>query len=174
MHETFLKNSHCSYCGSSFPADLTWPRHCPVCAGVTYRNPLPVSVLLLPIDDGLLLVRRTQEPQAGEFSLPGGFIEVGETWQQAGARELHEETGFAIEAASIRLFDARSAPDGTLLVFGLAPAQRLENLPPFVPSPETSEMTLMRGPLELAFSTHTETAARYWKERKDNGKSNHG
>ena len=164
MQERFVKDSHCSYCGTFFPAGLPWPRRCPRCRHTTYRNPLPVSVVLLPVDDGLLLVRRTQEPQAGKLALPGGFIEAGETWQEAGAREVSEETGIAVEAAGIRLFDAQSAPDGTLLVFGLAPPQLSQNLPPFAPSSETSEMTVARGPLELAFSTHTEVVARYWKE----------
>ncbi len=169
MQETFVKNSHCSYCGSAFPVGLAWPRRCPACHHVTYRNPLPVSVVLLPVDDGLLLIRRTQEPQAGKWALPGGFIEAGETWQEAGARELGEETGITIEAGGLRLFDARSAPDGMLLVFGLAPPQSSQDLPPFVPSVETSEMTVTRGPLELAFSTHTEVAARYWKEGNNHG-----
>lgn len=169
MPEPVVKNSHCSYCGTVFPAGLPWPRRCPHCRSVTYRNPLPVSVVLVPVDDGLLLIRRTQEPQAGELALPGGFIEVGETWQEAGAREVGEETGIRIEADGIRLFDVRSAPDGTLLVFGLAPPLPSQGLPPFVPSAETSEITVARGPLELAFSTHTEVAARYWKETDNHG-----
>ena len=164
MQSHFAKNSHCSYCGSLFPQNLPWPRCCPVCHNITYVNPLPVSVVLLPIDDGLLLVRRTQEPQAGKLSLPGGYIELGETWQQAGARELFEETGTSIHADSIHLFDTVSAPDGTVLVFGLAPARAAEGLPPFVPSNETSEMCVALGPLELAFSTHTQVMVRYWKE----------
>ncbi len=160
----YQKNSHCSCCGAAFAADASWPRRCAHCGSVTYSNPLPVSVVLLPIDAGLLLVRRTQEPQAGRLALPGGFIETGETWQQAGAREVFEETGYTIDPAGIRLFDTLSAPDGTLLVFGLAQPVSLDALPPFTPSSETSEATVAREPMELAFSTHTETAARFWKE----------
>lgn len=171
MANDHVKDAHCSYCGAPFPDGLSWPRRCPRCQNVTYRNPLPVSVVLLPIDDGLLLVRRTQNPSAGKLALPGGFIEVGETWQEAGAREVREETGFTVDAGGVRLFDARSAPDGTLLVFGLAQPQASQDMPPFVPSSETSEMELMRGPLELAFSTHTEVAARYWKEKDADGKA---
>lgn len=133
-----------------------------------------MSVVLLPVDNGLLLIRRTQEPQAGKLALPGGFIEVGETWQEAGARELREETGITIEAGGIRLFDTLSAPDGTLLVFGLAPPQSSRNLPLFVPSDETSEMTIARGPLQLAFSTHMEVVAHYWKEKNNHGKTDAG
>jgi len=160
----FQKNSHCSYCGTAFAADAMWPRRCDYCGNTTYSNPLPVSVVLLPIDGGLLLVRRTQEPQAGRWALPGGFIETGETWQEAGAREMREETGYRIDPAGICLFDTRSAPDGTLLVFGLAQAVASASLPVFTASSETSEAFIATGPMELAFSTHTETAARYWKE----------
>ncbi len=174
MQTEFVKDSHCSYCGAAFPDGLSWPRRCPECQNVTYRNPLPVSVVLLPIDDGLLLVRRTQEPAAGKLALPGGFIEVGETWQEAGAREVREETGFTVDAGGIRLFDAQSAPDGTLLVFGLAPPQSSRDMPPFAPSKETSEMAVAQGAQELAFSTHTEVVARYWEGKNTDGKADAG
>ena len=160
----YAKNSHCSYCGSLFPDALSWPRRCPTCGNVTYLNPLPVAVVLLPVDAGLLLVRRTNAPQIGELALPGGFINVGETWQEGGARELREETGITLSPADLRLFDTRSASDGTLLVFGLAPHHRAADLPPFTPTDETSENVLMSGPDSLAFSTHTETANRWWQE----------
>jgi ADP-ribose pyrophosphatase YjhB (NUDIX family) len=165
MPQAFAKNSHCSYCGARFPEGLAWPRHCPVCGNVSYVNPLPVAVVLLPVDGGLLLVRRSIEPQRGALSLPGGFMEVGETWQEAGARELHEETGIALEAGMLTLYDARSAPDGFLLVFGLAPARHAADLPPFTPTDETSETVIAREPTPLAFSTHTEVASRWWRER---------
>ena len=164
MPENSHKNAHCSYCGTAFAADTPYPRLCGYCRHTTYSNPLPVSVVLLPVDRGLLLVKRTQDPQAGHWALPGGFIETGETWQEAGAREVFEETGFTVDPSTITLFDTRSAPDGTLLVFGLAPSQSSAILPSFKPSPETSGVMTAAGPRELAFSTHTETANRYWKE----------
>ena len=165
MPDVSQKNSYCSYCGAAFAADAVYPRRCAHCGKTTYSNPLPVAVVLLPIDPGgLLLVKRVQEPSAGKWGLPGGFIETGETWQEAGAREVFEETGFTVDPAAIMLFDTRSAPDGTLLVFGLAPPQPSAILPHFRPSLETSAMMTAAGPMELAFSTHTETANRYWKE----------
>ena len=164
MPETPQKNSHCGYCGNAFPENAAWPRRCIRCGNTVYVNPLPVSVVLLPVDGGLLLVRRTQEPQAGKWSLPGGFIEIGESWQEAGARELFEETGYRVDPAEIRLFDTLSAPNGTLLVFGLGPAQSAGDLPAFKASRETSAARMMTGPGELAFPTHTQAAARFWKE----------
>lgn len=162
------KNSHCSYCGEPFAdADGPWPRQCSRCDNRSYLNPLPVSVVLLPVGgDGLLLIRRAIPPREGMLALPGGFIGVGESWQEAGAREVREETGIVIDPAQIRLFDARSAPDGTVLIFGIAEPGLFEaHLPAFVPNHETSEMVIARGPVELAFPLHTETAERFWRER---------
>ncbi len=127
------KNSHCSYCGAPFTPEQAWPRRCAVCGNVSYRNPLPVAVMLVPVGGGLLLVRRTNAPQAGKLGLPGGFIEVGETWQEAGGREVREETGGEIDAGQVALFDVHSAPDGTVLIFGLAlplPASILDTFAP--------------------------------------------
>lgn len=95
----------------------------------SYRNPLPVAVVLVPVDDGLLVVRRSIPPRSGLLALPGGFINHGEGWQEAGAREVEEETGLRIEPATIREFAVRSAPDGTLLVFGMAAPLRAADLP---------------------------------------------
>lgn len=159
------KNSYCSYCGAHFPDGLPWPRRCPHCQNVTYQNPLPVAVVLLPVGDGLLLVRRTNEPGSGRLGLPGGFIGLGESWREAGARELSEETAVRIDPSGLRLFDTVSAPDGTLLVFGLAPPTTEADLPPFVPTNETSETVVGRNPMELAFSTHTQMMARYFGEK---------
>lgn len=166
MNMAYFKDAFCSYCGTVFALDQSWPRRCRVCENTTYRNPLPVSVVLLPIGaDGLLLVRRTQEPQAGHLSLPGGYMELGESWREAGAREVEEETGIEIDPAGISLFDVHSAPDGTVLVFGRATPLAENALPPFRASNETSEMVISRSPEPLAFTTHTVTAARFWNEK---------
>jgi ADP-ribose pyrophosphatase YjhB (NUDIX family) len=160
------KNSHCSFCGQSFDANQRWPRVCGACGNTAFLNPLPVAVILLPVDAGVLLVRRNIEPQIGQLALPGGYMNLGETWQQAGARELFEETGIIIRPAEVREFCVKSAPGGTtLLVFGLAPAMRSQDLPEFVPNEETQEMCLVTLPQDLAFSTHTEALREYFERR---------
>lgn len=52
-------------------------------------------------DDRVLLVRRANEPLKGEWSLPGGAVEVGETLGTAIAREVREETGLDVEVGPI-------------------------------------------------------------------------
>ncbi|RLK55276.1 NUDIX domain-containing protein [Actinokineospora cianjurensis] len=154
------RNSHCSFCGTRYPDGLPWPRQCAHCGQTSYLNPVPVAVLLLPVDSGLLVVRRDIEPK--ELALPGGFVDHGESWQAAAARELHEEAGVTVDADRITLFDALSAPDGTLLVFGLAPATTESALPPSVSTNETAGWELIQGPVPVAFPLHTRVVHAYF------------
>ena len=160
-----MKNSHCSYCGSAFLPEQPWPRQCADCDKISYVNPLPVAVGLVPVDDGLLLIRRTVAPCIGGLALPGGFINLGETWQQGCVREIEEETGLRIPAEEVQLYDALSAPEGMVLIFGIVTPRSSGDLPPFVSDGETSETVIMREAAELAFPLHTQAATRFWKER---------
>ena len=137
--------SHCSYCGHRFPAQAGWPRRCSACENVSYRNPLPVAVLAVPVEDlGVLMVRRVDHP-AG-LALPSGYIEHGERWQDAAARELAEETGVRVSPATIQELKVRSGTDGTLLIFATAPAVARAELNAFVPSAEVSELVVLSSP----------------------------
>ena len=159
------KNSHCSYCGNRFPENGPWPRRCGQCGNSTYQNPIPVAVILLPVADGIVVIRRNIEPQKGTLTLPGGYIDLGETWQEAAQRELHEETGIGIAAGELMLYDVMNGLDGTLVVFGLARRQPLSCLKPFT-SAETQEVVLIDRPMELGFTMHTRVVARYFAERR--------
>jgi 8-oxo-dGTP diphosphatase len=61
--------------------------------------------------DEVLLVRRGKEPALGEWSLPGGAVEVGETLEEALRRELLEETGIEVEILGLSAFLERIFPD---------------------------------------------------------------
>jgi len=152
--------SHCSYCGSRFTTEF-WPRACNNCGNTSYRNPIPVAVVLLPVAAGLVVIRRNIEPQKGTLTLPGGYINLGETWQEGARRELFEETGIDIIADEISLYDVQNGLDDTLVVFGLAAKQPQERLKPFS-SMETQEVVLIEEPIELGFSMHTEVMRRFF------------
>lgn len=154
-------HSHCSFCGGKFSAMQSWPKRCPVCQNISYLNPLPVVVVLLPMDGGLVTIRRNIEPQKGTLALPGGFLDFGETWRQGASREVEEETGITVAAEEISLYDVLDGLDNTLVIFGLATPQPAERMQPFS-SAETQEVVLIKEPIELGFPLHSEVIKRFF------------
>lgn len=158
------KFAHCTFCGARFTPGQAWPRRCTACGETSYLNPKPVAVAVQPIGAGLLVVRRGIPPAQDKLALPGGYLDVDETWQAAAVRELREETGLAVDPAGVRLFDTVSAPDGTLLVFGLLPTLAdASAIPPPVANDESQGWEVLSGPTELGFSIHTAVADRFFR-----------
>jgi ADP-ribose pyrophosphatase YjhB (NUDIX family) len=156
-----VKNAHCGYCGARY-TQADWPRTCAGCGRTSWANPLPVSVVLVPTGGGLLLVRRAIPP-IGQLALPGGYINLGESWEEAGAREVEEETGLHIDPGELVHFQTRStpAPDSLIIIFAVA-RPRAE-LPAFTPNEEVSELVVAREPTELAFSLHSDAMAAWFR-----------
>jgi 8-oxo-dGTP diphosphatase len=92
-----IKKTHCPYCGNKLTEKNIEGRlrlFCGNCAQTIYENPLPAACLVtVDAQDRLLLVKRSVEPQKGFWCLPGGFMELNETPEEAALRELNEETG---------------------------------------------------------------------------------
>ena len=172
---TNVRDTFCSFCGTKYADATKYPRTCTGCRTQVWANPIPVSVVLVPVVDdttsGLLVVRRAIPPQIGKLAIVGGFLEEHETWRQGGAREVFEETGLRIDAATIEplWFESSSPRPNRVMLFGVAAAVSRAALPPFQQNTETSERGLIFGPggIEdvLAFSTHIEAAQRYFGAR---------
>ena len=132
-------------------------RRCTGCTQTSFINPVPVAVALVPVERGLLLIRRGIEPHTGKLALPGGYVDWGETWQQACAREVREETGLSIpNPDAFRQRQVMSALPGLLLIFGEISKKEVPPLPPFAPTDETTERLVANEPIELAFPLHTQ------------------
>ena len=94
---------HCKNCGTAVvyrlpdDGDTRERAICTACHTVHYVNPLNV-VGTIPIwEDKVLLCKRNIEPRYGKWTLPAGFMELGETVAQGAARETDEEAGAQIE-----------------------------------------------------------------------------
>jgi ADP-ribose pyrophosphatase YjhB (NUDIX family) len=161
---------HCKACGSAteykVPADDNRERAtCTACGTVHYENPLNV-VGTLPIwNDRVLLCRRNIEPRYGLWTLPAGFMELGETVAEGAIRETEEEAGARIDLEGLYTV-LNVVRVGQVHLFYRA---RLRDTD-FAPGPETIEARLFREDDipwdELAFRTVRETLVRYFEDRK--------
>ncbi|HCJ50550.1 MAG TPA: NUDIX hydrolase [Gallionella sp.] len=96
----------CSACGAAvalrIPDDDSRPRHvCTACGTIHYQNPNMVIGSLPEWKDKILLCRRAIEPRLGLWTLPGGFMENGESTTQAAIRETLEEANARIEIGEL-------------------------------------------------------------------------
>ena len=104
---------YCSNCGAQvverIPAGDSRSRHvCLSCQTVHYQNPKIVAGCIPERDGRLLLCRRAIEPRYGLWTLPAGFMENGESTEQAAARETMEEACARVE--NLVLFGVFSIP----------------------------------------------------------------
>ena len=141
---------------------------CPACGLVHYDNPLNV-VGTVPVwgDSGqyVLLCKRNIEPRRGKWTLPAGFMELGETTAEGALRETIEEAGAHVRMGP--LFSLLNVVRvGQVHLF-----YRAEMLDTHLdPGPETIEARLFREdevPWDLlAFRTVRETLERYFADRR--------
>jgi len=102
-----IEKRYCPYCAHLLVSKYIGSRtrfYCENCNTVIYKNPLPATASVIIKNNKILLVKRKFEPCKGEWSLPGGFIEIDENPEDACLRELKEETGLIAEID--RLIDA--------------------------------------------------------------------
>ncbi len=79
---------------------------CTACGFVFYIDPKLAAIALVPLDGGLVLVRRAIDPGYGLWVVPGGFVDAGEPVQEAVVRETLEETHLTVQVK--RLFNVYS------------------------------------------------------------------
>jgi ADP-ribose pyrophosphatase YjhB (NUDIX family) len=168
-----MRDAFCSHCGKAFDPPLAYPRTCGGCKVQIWANPIPVSVVLVPIVRakermGLLVVRRGIPPGEGKLALVGGFLEEHETWAEGGVREVREETGVVVPSDGLETFwfTSTQPKPNRVLLFSMAKPLDVAHVAAFTPNKETRERGLVFGPDGLddvfAFPLHVEAARRFF------------
>ena len=115
---------YCIHCGNRLPASLTtWPHQCILCGEFLYNSPKPVVVLVIPASlingsrRGIIIVKRGINPYKDAWAFPGGYIDHGESWQQAAIREAREEIGVELDPQYLRVDRIETSSTNHLVMF---------------------------------------------------------
>jgi ADP-ribose pyrophosphatase YjhB (NUDIX family) len=110
---------------------------CADCGFIAYENPKIVTGSVVAVDGKVMLCRRAIEPRRGFWTIPAGYMELGETVEEAALREAREEACAAL------------ALDGILAIYSIARIGQVQVLfrarlaaPGFAPGPESLEVRL--------------------------------
>jgi len=159
----------CSNCASpltiKIPADDSRERHvCESCGSIHYQNPRNVVGTIPVYENQVLLCRRAIEPRLGFWTLPAGFMELGESTSAGAARETLEEAGAIVEVGP--LYSLLNVPHAEQVhLFYLAKMAT----PDFIAGEESLEVALFQEHEipwdELAFPTVKQTLEWYFADR---------
>jgi ADP-ribose pyrophosphatase YjhB (NUDIX family) len=104
---------YCGECGNRL--ELRWNERdcrdrlvCTACDVILYENPRILVATMLACQNQLLLCRRAEEPSRGKWNPPSGFMELGETLEEAAARETFEEAGVTVNPSDLDLYTVTS------------------------------------------------------------------
>ena len=140
---------------------------CESCHTIHYQNPKIVAGCIPEWNGRLLLCRRAIEPRHGLWTLPAGFMENGETTEQAAARETWEEARARLE--NMTLYGVFSIPHISQVYIIFRACLQAEE---YAPGPESLEVRLFEEHEipwdELAFPVMKLSLEKYYSDVKKN------
>jgi 8-oxo-dGTP diphosphatase len=140
---------------------------CPVCGFVSYRNPAPAAGVIIEKEGQIVLVRRKYNPYKGDWCLPAGFMEYGESPEHCAVREVKEETNLEIKLTGLfRVYSGSDDPRvRAILIVYLG--KILSGEP--APGDDASEVKFFpfnNIPQNIAFQSHRQTLKDYFSTRR--------
>lgn len=110
--------AHCLKCGSPITKDPPRSLRCESCGFVLFFNPKPVAAAIPFTPQGdIVLLRRGFDPGQGLWTFPGGFIDLGESTEEAARRETMEEIQLDVEIGSLVGVYSRATDRVMLVVY---------------------------------------------------------
>ncbi|HEY1089834.1 MAG TPA: NUDIX hydrolase [Burkholderiaceae bacterium] len=167
---TTRRYKHCPNCGAPCeyripPDDNRERATCTTCGTLHYENPINVVGTLPVYGEQVLLCRRAIEPRHGLWTLPAGFLELGETAAEGALRETIEEAGAQVAMGPLYCL-LNVVKVGQIHLFYLAEMTSAA----LDPGPETLEAQLFHEHEipwdQIAFRTVRETLQRFFEDRR--------
>jgi ADP-ribose pyrophosphatase YjhB (NUDIX family) len=118
LNPALAQARYCPRCAQ--PAEIAYPRSlsCPHCGYGAYYNPKPVAAVIPVRPDGrIILLRRAFDPGKDLWTFPGGFVDLGESVEDAARRETREELGIGIELGPVVNVYSRPEERVVLIVY---------------------------------------------------------
>lgn len=137
---------------------------CPACRFVFYRNPVPAVGVVVALDDRVVLIQRRYEPRAGCWGLPAGYMELGESAEEAAIRECHEETGLLVQIDHLLGVYSFGAGEESGLVIVYAATAVGGHLCADDDATAVGAFPLDALPAPMAFRTHLQAIERWRRE----------
>ena len=136
--------NYCSDCGDktslkNIPNDRLPRNVCRCCGRIHYENPKIIVGSLPVLNDSVLLCKRAINPSIGMWTIPSGFMEIGESLEDGARREALEEANLTFEI--IKLYGNYSIPEIGQVLFVFLVTILNEN---YAPMDETSEVKLFK------------------------------
>jgi ADP-ribose pyrophosphatase YjhB (NUDIX family) len=111
---------YCVRCGGPVQLEIRFGAQrpvCPQCGWIYFADPKVAAAVLVEQDGQVLLVQRSNDPQAGLWSLPAGFVDAWEDPARAAERECLEETGLVVKVTNLLdVIAGREHPQGADMV----------------------------------------------------------
>lgn len=154
-----------------------------------FNSPKPVAVALVPVQNkdkiSLLALQRTIDPNKGRVALPGGYVDEGESVEEAVGRELMEETGIKLNLRSFEMFQTpQPAGQNTLLLFMksktiipwdtfiIASQKVKDSFNKNKDNAEASKLVLVDSARDLSFPLHAKMGARFLQSLSQDNNAN--
>src|SRR5918992_586830 len=102
LNPALAQARYCPRCAQ--PAEIAYPRSlsCPNCGYGAYYNPKPVAAAIPETQSGeIILLKRAFEPGKGLWTFPGGFVDLGESVEDAARREVMEELEIEVHLGGV-------------------------------------------------------------------------
>ncbi|WP_211252193.1 NUDIX hydrolase [Marinobacterium jannaschii] len=164
---------YCSECGSAnlvlrSPGRDTHRRLvCNDCEKIFYHNPRVIAGCIVEDNGKYLMCKRAIKPRPGSWTLPAGFMECGETVEEAARREVWEETGAQVDIRAPYSIFSVPQIDEVYIMFRARLIEFSDD-----PGPETAEVAMLAPdeiPWENIFYPAIKDILQRYIEEKDRG-----